>query len=44
MPSGNEPGAWQGLWEPGGFTKGGIPEAVVDQFKPGDYTIGKIFE
>ena len=44
MPSGNEPGAWQGLWEPGGFTKGGIPEAVVDQFKPGDYTIGKVFE
>ena len=44
MPSGNEPGAWQDLWEPGGFTKGGIPEAVVDQFKPGDYTIGKIFE
>lgn len=44
MPSGNEPGAWQGLWKPGGFTKGGIPEAVVDQFKPGDYTIGKIFE
>ena len=44
IPSGNEPGAWQGLWEPGGFTKGGIPEAVVDQFKPGDYTVGKVFE
>ncbi|EIM0423644.1 hypothetical protein LMN50_001581 [Listeria monocytogenes] len=33
MPSGNESGAWQGFWEPGGFTSGGIPEAVVDTIK-----------
>ncbi len=26
------------------YIKEGIPETVVDQFKPGDYTIGKIFE
>ena len=29
IPSGNEDGA-NALWEPGGFTSGGVPEAVVD--------------
>lgn len=43
MPSGNEPGAFQGLWEPGGYTKGGIPEAVIDQLGPNDYEVSKIF-
>lgn len=33
VPSGNESGAWQSFWEPGGFTSGGIPEAVVDTIK-----------
>lgn len=33
VPSGNESGAWQDFWEPGGFTSGGIPEAVVDTIK-----------
>jgi hypothetical protein len=30
IPSGNERGAWEGLWVPGGFTGKGVPEAVVD--------------
>ena len=30
VPSGNERGAWDGLWVPGGFTGKGVPEAVVD--------------
>ncbi|HEM2824437.1 hypothetical protein HO419_08140 [Streptococcus suis] len=44
MPSGNEPGAWQGLWEPGGYTQGGIPEAVIDQLSESDYTIDEVFK
>ena len=44
MPSGNEPGAWDGLWVPGGYTKGGIPEAVIDQIQKGDYLISNIFQ
>ena len=44
MPSGNEPGAWDGLWIPGGYTKGGIPEAVIDQIQKGDYLISNIFQ
>ncbi|ALA29866.1 hypothetical protein XK24_01910 [Streptococcus suis] len=44
MPSGNEPGAWQGLWEPGGYTQGGIPEAVTDQLSESDYTIDEVFK
>lgn len=30
IPSGNERGAWEGQWVPGGFTGRGVPEAVVD--------------
>jgi hypothetical protein len=30
LPSGNELGAMDGLWISGGYTKGGIPEAVMD--------------
>ena len=44
MPSGNEPGEWDGLWVPGGYTKGGIPEAVIDQIQKGDYLISNIFQ
>jgi hypothetical protein len=43
MPSGNEKGAYQGLWEPGGDTQGDIPEAVIDQLKKGDYTYGSVY-
>jgi len=44
MPSGNEIGAWDGLWVPGGFTKGGIPEAVIDQVKPGQFSVTSVFD
>lgn len=30
IPSGNERGAWDGMWVPGGYTGQGVPEAVVD--------------
>jgi hypothetical protein len=30
VPSGNERGAWDGLWVPGGYTGQGVPEAVID--------------
>ena len=30
MSTGNEFGAYKGQWIPGGFTKGGIPEAVLE--------------
>lgn len=43
VPSGNESGAWQGLWEPGGFTNGGIPEVVVDTIKSNDYIVKNVF-
>ena len=43
VPSGNESGAWQGFWEPGGYTQGGIPEAVVDQIKSSNYTVSDIY-
>ncbi len=38
MPTGNERGA-NPYWIPGGYTSGGIPEAVIDQVQPGDYTV-----
>ncbi|MBC2335762.1 hypothetical protein HBP54_10210 [Listeria welshimeri] len=44
VPSGNESGAWQGLWEPGGFTNGGIPEAVVDTIKSDEYIVKNVFK
>lgn len=43
IPTGNESGAWKGLWEPGDYTQGGLPEVVVDQFKFGEYTVKKVF-
>ena len=43
FPSGNEDGAYQGLWEPAGYTKGGIPEAVINQLAPGDYVKKQVY-
>jgi len=43
VPSGNEAGAWQGYWVPGGYTDGGIPEAVTDQIKASDYIISSVY-
>ncbi len=36
IPSGNEPGA-NGQWVPGGYTSGGVPEAVTNQIPAGSY-------
>ena len=44
FPSGNEPGAYVGLWQPPGFTKGGIPEAVINQLAPDEYINKKVYE
>ena len=41
MPSGNERGANEN-WLPGGYTTRGIPEAVIDQVQPGNYTVRPI--
>ena len=30
MPTGNESGAFDNLWVPGGYTGGGVAEAVMD--------------
>lgn len=38
FPSGTESGA-NADWIPGGFTKGGVPEAIVDQIQKGAYTV-----
>ena len=43
VPSGNEAGAWPEYWIPGGYTGGGVPEAVVDQIKSGDYTVSDVY-
>ena len=43
FPSGNEKGA-NDYWKPGGYTTGGIPEVVVNQFAPGEYTVKPIFK
>ena len=43
FPSGNEKGA-NAYWNPGGYTSGGIPEVVVNQFAPGEYTVEKVFK
>jgi hypothetical protein len=38
MATGNEANAWKGLWEPGGFTQGGMKEAVIDgKLDPKDF-------
>jgi len=42
MPSGNEPGA-NVQWKAGGYTSGGVPEAIVDQIQTGAYTIKPVF-
>ena len=44
MPSGNELGAWPEYWEPGGYTSGGIKEAVIDPVPEGEYTCKFLFE
>ena len=36
IPSGNEFGTNE-FWLPGGYTSGGIPEAIIDQIQPGTY-------
>ena len=38
FPSGRELGANEN-WGPGAFTSGGVPEVVVNQFAPGEYTV-----
>ena len=38
VPTGLEPGA-NADWIPTGYTKGGVPEAIIDQLKPGSYSI-----
>ena len=43
FPSGNEKGA-NSYWNPGGYTSGGIPEVVVNQFVPGEYTFKEVFK
>lgn len=43
FPSGNEKGA-NDYWKPGGYRSGGIPEVVVNQFAPGEYTVKPIFK
>lgn len=38
MATGNEANAWKGFWEPGGFTQGGMKEAVIDgRIDPKDF-------
>ena len=44
IPSGNELGAWPEYWEPGGYTSGGIKEAVVDPVKEGGYIYEHLFK
>ena len=40
VPSGNEAGAWDGYWIPGGYTKpGGVIEAVIDPVPKSEYVI-----
>lgn len=44
IPSGNELGAGPEYWEPGGYTSGGIKEAVVNPAAEGTYTYKYLFE
>ena len=41
MPSGNEKGA-NAQWIPGGYTRGGIPEIIIDSPAPRQYVIRPI--
>jgi hypothetical protein len=43
IPSGNEAGAWPEYWNPGGYTSGGVPEAVIDQIPSGGYTTSSVY-
>ncbi|GAB2027550.1 T7SS effector LXG polymorphic toxin [Lactovum odontotermitis] len=38
IPSGNEKSAFPEYWQPGGYTYGKIPEAVIDEVPKGEYT------
>ncbi len=42
MPSGNEAGA-NAQWIPGGYTSGGVMEAVIDSPSPGQYMVSSIW-
>lgn len=42
MPSGNEVGAYDGLWRPGGYTGGGVREAAIDPTPPSAYSVHPI--
>jgi hypothetical protein len=42
MPSGNEPGANE-FWLPGGYTSGGLPEAVIDQVPINNAIVSRIY-
>lgn len=44
FPSGNEKGAYEGLWGPGGYTKGGIPEAIINQLHKGNYIDRNVYK
>ncbi len=43
MSTGNETNAWQNEWCPGGTTRGGVDEAIVDNIKKGDYSFRHVF-
>ena len=43
LPQGNELGALPEYWLPGGYTIGGIKEAVIDPAKIGTYTFRHLF-
>ena len=43
MSTGNETNAWQNEWCPGGTTRGGVDEAIVDNIKKGDYSYRRVF-
>ena len=43
LPQGNELGALPDYWLPGGYTLGGIKEAVIDPAPVGTYTFRHLF-
>lgn len=42
VPSGNETGV-NSNWLPGGYTSGGVKEAIVDAAKKGEYTVKPVY-
>ena len=44
VPSGNEIGANNQQWIPGGYTSGGVPEAVINRIRPDTYTLKPVFK